>query len=84
MVYTLLKGTEIGGANASRWIQIPFVGVSFQTSTLAFIVIMVYVARYLAKVSDKVYSFKESFLELWVPVGAVLVLILPANFQQQP
>ena len=41
---------------------------------------MVYVARYLAKVSDKVYSFKESFLELWVPVGGVLVLILPANF----
>ena len=80
LVYTLFKGTEIGGANASRWIQIPFVGVSFQTSTLAFIVIMVYVARYLAKVSDKVYSFKESFLELWVPVGAVLVLILPANF----
>ena len=54
LVYTLFKGTEIGGANASRWIQIPFVGVSFQTSTLAFIVIMVYVARYLAKVSDKV------------------------------
>jgi len=80
LVYTLFKGTEIGGANASRWIQIPFVGVSFQTSTLAFIVIMVYVARYLAKVSDKVYSFKESFLELWVPVGGVLVLILPANF----
>ncbi|WP_445719455.1 FtsW/RodA/SpoVE family cell cycle protein [Flavobacterium sp.] len=80
LVYTLFKGTEIGGANASRWIQIPFVGVSFQTSTLAFIVLMIYVARYLAKVSDKEYTFKESVVELWLPVAAVLILILPANF----
>jgi cell division protein FtsW len=80
LLYTLFQGTTIGGANASRWIQIPFVGVSFQTSTLAFTVLMVYVARYLAKVSDKEYTFKESFLELWLPVFAILVLILPTNF----
>ena len=80
LLYTLIQGTTIGGANASRWIQIPFVGVSFQTSTLAFTVLMVYVARYLAKVSDKEYTFKESVLELWLPVFAVLVLILPTNF----
>jgi cell division protein FtsW len=80
LVYTLFKGTVIDGANASRWIQIPFVGISFQTSTIAFIVLMIYVARYLAKVSDKEYSFKESLLELWFPVFAVLALVLPANF----
>lgn len=80
LIYTLFQGTVIGGANASRWVQIPFVGVSFQTSTLAFTVLMVYVARYLAKVSDKEYSLKDSLLELWVPVFSVLVLILPTNF----
>ena len=80
LVYTLFKGTVIDGANASRWIQIPFVGISFQTSTIAFIVLMIYVARYLSKVSDKEYSFKESLLELWLPVFAVLALVLPANF----
>jgi cell division protein FtsW len=78
--YTLFKGTVIDGANASRWIQIPFVGISFQTSTIAFIVLMIYVARYLSKVSDKEYSFKESLLELWLPVFAILALVLPANF----
>lgn len=31
LVYTLFQGTTIGGANASRWIQIPFVGIGFQT-----------------------------------------------------
>ena len=80
LVFTLSKGTTIGGANASRWISVPFVGVSFQTSTLAFVVLMVYVARYLAKIEDKVITFKESILPLWVPVFLVLALILPANF----
>ncbi|MEE4000694.1 FtsW/RodA/SpoVE family cell cycle protein [Tenacibaculum sp. FZY0031] len=80
LVFTLAQGTTIGGANASRWIRIPFVGIGFQTSTLAGLVLMVYVARYLAKNKEKVISFKESLLQLWLPVGLVLVLILPANF----
>lgn len=80
LLYTLFQGTTIGGANASRWIQIPFIGIGFQTSTLAFTVLMVYVARYLAKVSEKEYSFKDSLLELWTPVFGILALVLPANF----
>ncbi|WGH75164.1 FtsW/RodA/SpoVE family cell cycle protein [Tenacibaculum tangerinum] len=80
LIFTLAQGTTIGGANASRWIRIPFVGIGFQTSTLAGLVLMVYVARYLAKNKEKVISFKESLLQLWLPVGLVLILILPANF----
>ncbi|PHO01809.1 cell division protein FtsW [Rhodobacteraceae bacterium 4F10] len=80
LVFTLAQGTTIGGANASRWISIPFVGIGFQTSTLAGLVLMVYVARYLAKNKEKVISFKESLLQSRLPVGLVLVLILPANF----
>lgn len=80
LIYTMFQGTTIGGANASRWIQIPFVGVSFQTSSLAFIVLMVYVARYLAKIKEKEFTFKSSLIELWAPVFLVLILILPANF----
>jgi len=77
---TLMQGTTIGGANASRWIRVPVVNFSFQTSTLASVVLMVYVARYLAKIKDKAITFKESFIELWIPVGAVIILIFPANF----
>lgn len=80
LVYTLAQGKTIGGANASRWINIPFVGFSFQTSTLATVVLMIYVARYLAKIKDKLVTFKESILPLWIPVFLVIVLILPANF----
>lgn len=80
LVYTLAQGTTIGGANASRWINIPFIGVGFQTSTLAGLVLMVYTARYLAKNKDLEINFKESLLQLWLPVGLILMLILPANF----
>lgn len=80
LIVTLFQGTTIEGANASRWIQIPIVGMSFQTSTLAGVVLMVYVARYLSKIKDKEITFKESILPLWVPVFLILILILPANF----
>ncbi|WP_442267371.1 FtsW/RodA/SpoVE family cell cycle protein [Tenacibaculum sp. ZS6-P6] len=80
LIVTIAQGTTIGGANASRWIQIPFVGVGFQTSTLAGLVVLVYVARYLAKNKEKKIVFKESLLQLWLPIGLILMLILPANF----
>ncbi|WP_411030266.1 FtsW/RodA/SpoVE family cell cycle protein [Spongiimicrobium sp. 3-5] len=80
LVYTLAQGTVIDGANASRWIRLPLLGVTFQTSNLAAVVLMIYVARYLTKIKDKTVSFKESILPLWLPVFTVLILILPANF----
>ncbi len=80
LIYTLAQGTTIGGAYASRWIRIPFTGVGFQTSTLAGVVLMVYTARYLAKNKDLKIIFKESLIQLWVPVALILMLILPANF----
>lgn len=80
LAYTLAQGTMIGGANASRWIQVPIVNMSFQTSTLASVVLLIYVARYLSKIYDKKVTFKETLLPLWLPVFLVLILILPANF----
>ena len=78
LIFTLAQGTTIGGANASRWIRIG--GIGFQPSTLASLVLMAYVARYLAKNKEKEINFKESMWQLWLPVSLVLLLILPANF----
>jgi len=80
LAFTLAQGTTIGGANASRWISIPFVGITFQTSNLAAVVLMIYVARYLTKVKDQTITFKESIIPLWLPVFLVIAMILPANF----
>ncbi|MDI5896910.1 FtsW/RodA/SpoVE family cell cycle protein [Flavobacterium yafengii] len=80
LAYTLIKGTVIAGANASRWIQVPFIGVTFQTSTLAAMVLFIFVARYLSKTREIPISFKSSIWELWLPVFITLIFILPANF----
>ncbi len=72
LIFTLTQGTVINGANASRWIHIPFIGVGFQTSTLAAVVLMMYVSRYLARNKEKKIEFKESFLYLWLLFQCVL------------
>lgn len=78
LVYALTRGTTIGGANASRWVNV--LGVQFQPSSLAAVILLMYVAQYLVKVKDNVGSFKASFIELWIPVFLVVGLIFPANF----
>lgn len=78
--YTMVKGTVIAGANASRWIQVPFIGITFQTSTLAAIVLLLFVARYLSKKREEEITFQTSLIDLWLPVFVTLMFILPSNF----
>ncbi len=81
LAVTMLQPSEAESlTNARRWIKVPFVGFTFQPSTLASVVLMVYVARYLSKIKDKNVSFTDTILPLWIPVFMVLALILPANF----
>jgi cell division protein FtsW len=79
LIYTASQGNLIDGANANRWIKIPFVGFSFQTSNLASIVLLIYVAHLISKGSPKIFKFKSSIIPLWLPVFTVILLILPAN-----
>ena len=79
LIYTLSQGTSIGGSAASRWIDIPFVGISFQTSSLAAIILITYTARYLSKVDLSNTKFTETIIPLWLPIFAYIFLILPSN-----
>ena len=80
LAITMIKGQVIAGANASRWLQIPFVGISFQPSAFAALVLFVFVARYLSKTREEPIDFVESLKELWLPVFITLMFILPSNF----
>jgi len=79
LAITAMQGTTIDGANASRWLSIPILGMSFQTSTLATVVLLAYVADYFATKREVKIRFIESVLPLWLPVFIVVGLILPAN-----
>jgi cell division protein FtsW len=79
LIYTASQGNLIAGANANRWIRIPIVGLSFQTSTLASIVLLSYVAHLMSKENPKLYRLKTSIVPIWLPVFLIVLLILPAN-----
>ena len=79
LIYTFSQGTTIGGSAASRWIDIPFVGISFQTSSLAAIILITYTSRYLSKINLSKTKFKETIIPLWLPIFAYIFLILPSN-----
>ena len=79
LIYTASQGTEIEGANASRWIRLPIIGLSFQTSTLASLVTMVYTSYYFSKYKKTEVTFKRTLLIFWLPIFSVVLLIFPSN-----
>jgi cell division protein FtsW len=78
LALTLLMGSNIN--DASRWMRIPGVGLSFQTSDLAKVVLILYVSRSLSKDRERLADFRTGALRVMLPIVAVCGLILPANF----
>lgn len=77
LLYTLLFGNHIN--NASRWINIPVIGLSFQTSDLAKLALITYLARTLSRKQENIKDVKESFLPIMGSVCVVFILIALAN-----
>jgi cell division protein FtsW len=78
LLFTLLLGSNIN--DASRWITIPIINQSFQTSDLAKVVLVVYLARMISKHQGQEWTFRDVLIKLMMPVGVICALILPANF----
>ncbi len=78
LLYTLLRGVSAG--DASRWIEIPGIGLTFQSSDVAKIMLLLYVARVLTIKQDELKEFKGVIKLLLLPIGLICALILPANF----
>ncbi len=77
LVYTLFKGVSLN--EGSRWIKVPGVPLTFQTSDLAKLALFMFLARLLATRQDRIQDFKRGFLPVLMPVLAVCALIAPAN-----
>lgn len=77
LAYTLAFGVEINGAD--RWMSIPFTGLTFQTSDLAKLALIMYVARFLSKRQEEIHDFRKAFLPILLSVSGICVLIAPAN-----
>jgi cell division protein FtsW len=78
LVYTLLFGSKIN--DAGRWIKIPFIGLTFQSSDFAKVAIIVYLSRLLVKYEDDLNSWRDGILHIFWPVALICVLIVKDNF----
>jgi cell division protein FtsW len=65
--------------DASRWIKLPIVQITFQTSDLAKLALFMYMSRILSRRQNVIKDFKKGFLPLIIPVGIICILIAPAN-----
>jgi cell division protein FtsW len=78
LILTLITGTHVN--EASRWLTLPVINLDFQTSDLAKLALIIYVARMLSKKQEQIKDFKSAFVPIMLPILIVCGLILPANF----
>lgn len=77
LIYTLFFGVSLN--EGSRWIRLPIIRLTFQTSDLAKLALFMYLGRLLSKKQAVIKDFKKGFLPVIIPVGIICVLIAPAN-----
>lgn len=77
LIYTIGFGTEVN--DARRWITIPWIDKTFQTSDFARIALIMFLARSIAKRQENIKDFKSAFVPLLLPVLIVTLLIAPSN-----
>ncbi len=77
MIYTLLFGSRLNSAN--RWITLPVINMTMQTSDLAKLALFMYLSLQLSRKQAVIKDFKKGFLPIIIPVGIICLLIAPAN-----
>jgi cell division protein FtsW len=77
LLYTLLFGAKIN--DGSRWIKLPIINMTVQTSDLAKLALFMYISRLLSKKQETIKDFKKGFLPVVAPVMIICALIMPAN-----
>ncbi|NRB65102.1 MAG: FtsW/RodA/SpoVE family cell cycle protein [Saprospiraceae bacterium] len=77
LIYTMAFGVETN--EARRWIEIPLVGVTFQTSDFAKLALIIYVARAISAKQVYIKDLGSAFLPIIVPILIICGLIAPSD-----
>lgn len=78
LLFTWFFGAEVNGAG--RWIRIPFVNLTFQSSDFAKLALIIYLSKLLVRKQQKFDNWKEGIFPLLLPIGLTCILILKDNF----
>lgn len=77
LIYTLFFGTKIN--EGSRWLKIPIINLTIQTSDFARLALFIFLAKVLSKKQEVIKDFKQGYLPSIAPVAIICILIFPAN-----
>ena len=77
LIYTYFFGATLN--EGSRWIKLPVINMTFQTSDLAKLALFMYLSRQLSRKQQVIKDFKKGFLPVITPVAIICLLIAPAN-----
>lgn len=77
LIYTMFFGVEINEAN--RWLVLPVIGLTFQTSDLAKLALIMFLARQLSLKQEQISDFKQTLIPVILPIVITCVLIAPDN-----
>ena len=77
LLYTLFFGTTLN--EGSRWIRLPLIGITFQTSDLAKLGLFMFLARQLSRIQNDLGNFKRVALNIFLPLIVICGLIAMAN-----
>lgn len=77
LFYTLFFGVQLNAG--SRWIRLPVINMTFQTSDLAKLALFMYMSRMLSRKQQVIKDLKKGFLPIIIPVVLICLLIAPAN-----
>ena len=77
LIYTYFFGTTLN--EGSRWIKLPVINQTFQTSDLAKLALFMYLSRQLSRKQTVIKDFKKGFLPIIIPILIICILIAPAN-----
>lgn len=77
LIFTFLFGKEINGAG--RWVQIPIIGLTFQSSDFAKLALFLYLSKLLVRKKDKLNNWKEGIFPLMAPIVIICALIFKDN-----
>jgi len=77
LIYTYFFGVKLN--EGTRWIKLPVINMTFQTSDMAKLALFMYLSRQLSRKQNVIKDFKKGFLPIIIPVGIICLLIAPSN-----
>ncbi len=77
LLFTLFFGATIN--EGSRWIKLPIINITFQSSDLAKLALFLFLARMLSMKQSSIKDLKKGFIPVLIPVLLTCLFIAPAN-----